>query len=131
MEAATAACAAGAVMALVTAGSGRLSSQEIKELVTAALTSLISHPAVADAAVCPAVLLLMSDVLRSQPPASLAVAALHCACMLLYARGDMCQLAAENGLLQTLQALRCQDYGDEFEALSMNADAAMLHYTCK
>ncbi len=115
----------------MTLGSGRLASQEIKELVTVALISLISHPAVADAACCPAVLLLMVDVLRAQPPGSLAIAALHCACMLLYARGDMCRLAAENGLLQTLQALRCQDYGDEFEAFSMNADAAMLHYKCK
>ncbi len=93
-----------------------------------ALISLISHPAVADDACSQGVLPLMIEMLRAQPPASVAVAALQCACMLMFGRGDMCQLAAENELLHTLRALRGQQYGDDFEAMSINADAVMQLY---
>jgi hypothetical protein len=127
-DAAAAAASAGAVASLVTAAKSRLCSPDVKELVVAALISLISHPAVADDVSCQGVLALMIDVLGAQPRASLAVAALQCCCLLMFGRGDMCTLAAEKQLLHTLTSLRSQDYGEEFESLSMNADAVLLLY---
>jgi hypothetical protein len=117
-----------AVAALVAAGRARLASQETKLLVVAALISLISLPEVADAACGQGVLPLMIDLLRAQPHSSLAVASLQCACMLMYGRGDMCRLAAEAGLPHTLHTLRGKEYGDDFDALSSNAEAVMLDY---
>jgi hypothetical protein len=127
-EAAAAAAAAGTVAALVAAAKARLASLEIKELVAAALISLISHPSLADDACSQGVLPLMIDMLRAQPPASVAVAALQCALVLMFGRGEMCQLAAESGVMHTLHALRGQEYGDDFAALSMNAEAVMEFY---
>jgi hypothetical protein len=127
VEAAKAAADSCAVAALVAAGSARLASHQTKELVLDALISLISLPEVADAACAQGVLPLMIAVLNAQPPCSLAVAALHGACMLMYGRGDMCKLAVEAGLPHALHALS-KSYGDDFEALSSNADAAMQPY---
>ncbi len=72
---------------------------------------------------------MMMDMLRSQPPASVAAAALQCACMLMYGRGDMCRLAAEGGLMQILCTLRAEQYGDDFDALSCNANSMLQLYS--
>ena len=125
VDAAQAAADAGAIAAVVAAARARLATQEIKELAAAALISLVSHPAVLDVACSHGVLPLMIEMLQSRPSATLAVAALQCACMLMYGRGDMMRLAAEGALLQTLQDLRAQEYGDDFEALSINANAVL------
>ena len=98
------------------------------ELVASAFISLLQHPAVIDAACAQGVLPLMIDTLRAKPPASLALAALTCSCLLLYGRGDMCALAAKSGLLPLLQLLRAQGYGDEFDARCDNCDAALQQH---
>ena len=125
VDAAQAAADAGAVRAVAAAARVRLAAQEIKELAAAALITLVSHPAVLDVACSHGVLPLMIEMLQARPSATLAVAALQCACMLMYGRGDMMRLAAEGELLQTLQDLRAQEYGDDFEALSINANAML------
>jgi hypothetical protein len=130
VDAAKAAADSCAVVALVAAGRARLASQQTKELVVDALISLCSFPEVADAACAQGVLPLMMELLHAQPLAcSCAVAALRCCCMLMYGRGDMCRAAAEAGLHTTLHALKGKQYGDELEALSLNAGALMLPYT--
>jgi hypothetical protein len=128
-EAARAAADAGAITAVVAAARARLAVAETKELAAAALVSLASHSAVTDAACAQGVLPLMVELLQAQPPASVAVPALQCACMLMYGRGDMCRLAAESGLLQTLHALRGLEYGEDFDALSSNAESALQMYS--
>jgi hypothetical protein len=105
----------------------RLVSHDIQELVIATLISMLSHATIADA-LGAQVLPLMVEILSAQPPASVAEAALQCTCELIYGRGDMCQLAADNRLLPTLQELRLKEYGEKFEFFSRSADAAMLHY---
>jgi hypothetical protein len=103
----------------------RLAAQETKELATAALISLVSHPNVLDIACSQGVLPLMIEMLQSRPSATLAAAALQCACMLMYGRGDMIRLAVEGALPQTLHDLCARGYGEDFEALSRNANAVL------
>ncbi len=115
--------------AVVAAARMRLASPETKELAANALISLVSHSAIADAAGSQGVMVLMIDMLRAQPPAALAVAALQCACLLMYGRGDMCRLAADSGLQQALRAEHCAEYGADFDALSRNAECALQLYS--
>jgi hypothetical protein len=129
VNATAAAADAGALAALVAAGRSRLVAADTQELVAAALVSLVQHPGVADAACAQGVLSLMMDILRAQPPGSLALEALTCSCMMLYGRGDACALAAKDGLLPLLQQLRAQGFGEEFDARCDNCEAALQHYT--